>query len=577
MNQDFKEPSNDKEVNTDTDDMNFNMFAVYLSDAVEKYSHKLGTIFPYCQDEHGRTAYTHLTYEQMDEASNRYAHGLIERGIKAGSRVLLLLRPSLEFTVLFASLFKIGAIPVLIDPGMGIFPMLKSIRSVQPDAFIGIPLAHLARVFFPKYFKSVKLSVTVGRRWLWRGPKLEDLRSTNSTPYPPYEAKKDETSAIFFTTGSTGIPKGVVYTHRMIKALAEQLQNFFNLNKSTIEMPAFPPFAIFTLAFGGTSVIPEMDPSEPAKADPKKLVRTIKDFGVNVSYGSPSIWTRVCNYCEENEITLPSLKHLMMFGAPVPFTTLESFQKIIPNGETYTPYGATESLFVTNITGSEVCSETAALTKKGKGVCVGYVVPGMELKIIRIIDDIITLENKDIESLTLPQGEVGEMIVRGPYVTEQYFGMPQKTKQAKIYDGDTVWHRMGDLGYLDEKGRLWYCGRKSHRIQRGEVNYYPVKVEAHFNQLEWVNRAAMVGIPSEKYGEYMVIIIELIKDKIPKQYKRKKKREQFLINYGQKRDQPVDAILFKKRIPVDIRHNAKIKRDVLAEWAKDKLEGDFEQ
>ncbi len=575
MDQGYDKIKRDKEDVAEKSDTNYNMFAIYLSDAVEKYTHKLGTVFPYCQDEHGRTAYTHLTYEQMDKESNRYAHGLVERGVEPGSRVLLLVPPCLEFTVLFASLFKIGAIPVLIDPGMGIFPMLKSIQTVKPDAFIGIPLAHVARTFFRKYFNSVKLSVTIGRRWLWRGPKLEDLRSDNIGPYPTYKAKKDETSGIFFTTGSTGIPKGVVYTHKMIKALAERLQDFFNLGEYSIDMPAFPPFALFCMAFGGTSVIPEMDPSEPAKADPEKLVTTIKDYGVNVSYGSPSIWTRVCNYCEKNDIKLPSLNHLMMFGAPVPFTTLKIFQNIMPNGETYTPYGATESLFVTNITGSEVCAETASLTKQGYGVCVGYVVPGMELRIIQITDDVINLNNKDIGSLTVPQGEVGEIIVRGPYVTEEYFGMPEKTKRAKIYDGDTVWHRMGDLGYLDEKERLWYCGRKSHRMRRKGTNYYPVKVEAHFNQLEWVNRTAMVGIPSREYGQFMVIIIELIKENLPRPLKRDKSRKSFLIDYARERDQPVDAILFKKNIPVDIRHNAKIKRDVLAEWAEKELEGYF--
>jgi acyl-CoA synthetase (AMP-forming)/AMP-acid ligase II len=399
------------------------------------------------------------------------------------------------------------------------------------------------------------------------------LRSDNTEPYPIFKAKKDDLAGIFFTTGSTGMAKGAVYTHDMFRALASTVQNFFQFDEHSIDMPAFPPFALFCDAFGGTSVIPEMDPTEPGKADPEKLLNIIRDFGVNVSYGSPSIWIRVSEYCEKNNITLPTMKRLIMFGAPIPPIVLERFLKIIPNGETSTPYGATEALFVSYIDGAEVCKETAQLTKQGKGTCVGRVIPGVDLKIIKISDDVITVPQGGMDALTVPQGTVGEIIVTGDYVTREYYNMPEQTKKEKIYDGKTVWHRMGDLAYMDDKQRLWFVGRKAHRITRDGKEYYNAMAEGYFNQLEGVTRSALVGVPSPSVGKRLVMIIEPNLKNGSKIHRNKKIRDEYFRNAATKLNLPIDTFLYMKKIPVDIRHNAKIKNDVMALWAEQKLKG----
>jgi len=198
-------------------------------------------------------------------------------------------------------------------------------------------------------------------------------------------------------------------------------------------------------------------------------------------------------------------------------------------------------------------------------------IDGIELKIIKINDGQITLPSEGIEALTLPDGEIGEITVRGDYVTKEYYNMPEKTIKAKIYDEDTYWHRMGDLGYLDKKGRLWFVGRKAHRIKRNGEEYYSVMVEAHFNQLKGVYRSAMVGIPCKEMGQRMVIVIEANKGQYPCGIKNKKQRMEFLQKFTREKNLPVDAILFKKALPVDIRHNAKIKREVISIWAQKKI------
>jgi acyl-CoA synthetase (AMP-forming)/AMP-acid ligase II len=264
-----------------------------------------------------------------------------------------------------------------------------------------------------------------------------------------------------------------------------------------------------------------------------------------------------------------------MFGAPVPGVVLDRFRRILPNGQTFTPYGATEALFVASISGDEVCEETYASCKEGKGTCVGRVIPGIELKIIRITDDAITLPSEGIDTLEVPQGTIGEIVVKGPYVTREYYNMPQQTAKAKIYDGDAVWHRMGDLGYFDEVNRLWFVGRKSHRLTRDGQEYYNAMVEGYFNQIEGVARSAMVGVCDPAHGQRIVMIIQLAKNKGPKIYRNTKARLNTFQTFADQINLPVDAFLFSNKIPVDIRHNAKIKNDVLGLWAEKKLRGKF--
>ncbi|MDY7082050.1 MAG: fatty acid CoA ligase family protein [Halobacteria archaeon] len=550
-----------------------NVMDIYLRDVLEKHAYKRGTVYPEGEVSSGRISYTHMTYKQMYEEMTRYCHGFEEVGIDPGDKVLLLIPPSLEFTLIFGTLVGRGAIPVLIDPGMGIRRMVKSIGRVEPDHFIGISKAQLARIFFRKHFSSVDTSVTIGRRWFWGGPRLKDLRTDNTDPVSWYEADKDETAGIFFTTGTTGTPKGVVYTHEMFKGLADAVQDFFKFGEDAIDMPAFPPFALFNMAFGGTSVIPDMDPSRPAEADPATLVQQIQDHGVTVTYGSPAIWNQVAEYCIERDIQLETLERLIMFGAPVPGRILEMYEnEILPNGKTYTPYGATESIFVSVIEGKDVVNETLEKTRNGAGTCVGQPLPYIDLKLIEIEDGEIDLPTGGIEEIEVEDGEVGEMAVSGSYVTEEYHGMPEITSRAKIYDDtgeeEKMWHRMGDVGYLDEQGRLWYCGRKSHRIQRGDEELYTIPIEEQFADVEGVADTAAVGVPDDELGNAVALVVESHDGEYAAGLKSKSERENYFVNRAEDRDIPLDHVLFKDELPVDVRHNAKIKRGVVADWAE---------
>ena len=541
--------------------------ASQISAMADKMPYKRAVVFPAGRDRAGRVAYTHLTFAQLDRLSGEYARGLTAVGIGRGCKTLLMVKPSLDFFALVFALFKAGAVPVMIDPGMGIDRMLHCIRASGPEAFIGIPAAHAMRVFRPAFFRSVKHYVTVGRRWFWGGATLRRLaRRGAGDPLSAARTGEDELAAVLFTTGSTGPAKGVEYTHGMFARQCRMIAEIYGVGADDIDLPAFPLFSLFSVGLGMTAVIPDMDATRPAAVDPRKIIEAVHNQGCTFSFGSPALWAKVSQYCADHGVKLPTLRKVLMAGAPVAARTHDNLlNKILPPGaETHTPYGATESLPVADMPGAEVLAETAGLTAQGKGTCVGRVVAGVELKIIRYIDAPIA----DISQIEeLPQGQVGEIIVRGANVTRAYHRLPEATARQKIKDGDTVWHRIGDLAYLDEKGRIWFCGRAAHRVVTAAGEMYSVCCEAVFNQVPGVRRSALVGL-GQPPAQTPAIIIERETPENGRDVAEAELRPRLLTAAAANPlTQNIREFLFHPGFPVDIRHNAKINREQLAEWA----------
>jgi acyl-CoA synthetase (AMP-forming)/AMP-acid ligase II len=324
-------------------------------------------------------------------------------------------------------------------------------------------------------------------------------------------------------------------------------------------------FALFSAALGACSVIPDMNPAQPAKVDPEKFVRSLNRHMVTYSFGSPAIWNVVSRYCIDKGIILDSVKQVLMAGAPVSGELIERVASILPaDAKIHTPYGATESLPIVSMEGKEILGSTWQLTRKGKGTCVGRPLPGIDIKIIRISDEVIEAFDGDLE---LPAGEIGEIIVRGGVVTKSYENNDRETRLAKIKDQNTFWHRMGDTGYLDEKGRLWFCGRRAHRVITRKGVLFTIPCEAIFNTHPNVFRSALVGVIDTTHPGYQlpVLIIETMKNCKRRSSDILEEIRQIAGNSSLTKD--IKHFLFHDRFPVDIRHNAKIFREKLALWA----------
>ncbi len=511
-----------------------------------------------------------LSFAELENLSDNYADYFSKNGVRPGDRVMLMVKPSADFVSLTFALFKLGATIILIDPGMGYRNLLKCIRSVHPDVLVGIPKACLFKALFRSTFQSIRKTFCCGFSFgiFGRDISKEVLSKPASTIYPIYKPKKQDLAAIIFTTGSTGPPKGVQYEHAIFSVQLKHIRDYYQITPDDIDQPAFPLFALFSTALGACAVIPDMDPTRPAQVDPKRFVESIEKYKVSYSFGSPAIWNVVSRYCIDNDIRLKSLKKVLMAGAPVPGELISRvFQSISQQAEIHTPYGATESLPVASMMGNEIVNETWSLTQKGYGSCVGRALPGISIQIIKPSDKPV----KDINQANfLAPGEKGEIIVKGNIVTRVYDNNPKETTLAKIADGEQFWHRMGDIGYLDTKGRLWFCGRKAHKVETEKETKYTICCEAIANNHPEVYRTALVGveIPQRKTHKTPVLLIEKTKDcrKSDAQLIDEVKalcRESLLT-----RD--IEHFFIHPAFPVDIRHNAKIFREKLAIWAEKK-------
>ena len=625
-----------------------------LRQSARKWPWRRAVVCPVGRDREGRATYSQLTFRQLDQESDRLAEGLKRIGVQPGHRIVLMVRPSLEFIALTFALFKAGAVIVLIDPGMGRSNIFKCLEEVDPDGFVAIPMVHWIRMLSRK-FPRARLNVRVGRGW---GPgRLATYRSLlelgagsspltpNPSPggrgepepseFPIVRTQPTDPAAVIFTSGSTGPPKGVLYEHGMFNAQVDLLQQFYGIEPGEVDLPGFPLFGLFNAAMGVTTVIPDMDPTKPAQVDPLKIIEAIRDNGVTQAFGSPALWNRVGSYCVEKGIVLPSLRRALSAGGPVPIRVLEmmttvltgalsepegsprrhggtekdrgvstasmasevpsSFAeehtdstKVIPGspcsvpfsvppclrGESssrirladlHTPYGATESLPVASISAREVLARTAEKTRQGAGTCVGRAFPGVDIRIIPVTDGPISAINA---TRFLPVGEIGEIIVRSPSVTREYFRRPEPTAAAKIPDGETFWHRIGDVGYLDEEGLLWFCGRKAHIVQTAAGPMYSVCCEGILETHGQVYRAALVGI-GPRSQQKPVAVIERFPVKGPPPNIVRSELQALARSFPLTAS--IDTFEFIDAMPVDTRHNVKINREALAEWATKKL------
>ncbi|MBI3296864.1 MAG: AMP-binding protein [Elusimicrobia bacterium] len=508
----------------------------------------------------GRT----MSFRELDEDCGRVARGLASFGVRRGMRAAVLVKPGPDFFALAFALFRLGAVPVLIDPGLGREGLGRCLEEAAPEVFIAIPTAHAARLLFGWAKDSVKLTLMAGPSVSPGMTTLEELRRRDAEPLAPVETAPEDPAAVLFTSGSTGAPKGVVYSHGNFSAQVDLLRARFGIEPGEVDLATFPLFALFDPALGMTAVIPEMDFTQPGSVLSANILGPIRRYGVTNLFGSPALLDRVSRGAAG--VRLPSLKRVLSAGAPVSPKILKRFSSLLTgDAQIHTPYGATEALPVCSISSREVLGETAADAAKGRGTCVGRPLDGVELSVISITDAAVPEWS---EALRAAAGAVGEFVVRGPQVTLSYHGRPDADAAAKIrFPDGSIGHRMGDLGRLDASGRAWFCGRKSQRVETVKGPLFTDCVEGIFNAHPRVRRSALVGV-GVPGAQRPVLIVELEEGNKPS-----KALSDELLELGARYPDSkcLETVLFHASLPVDVRHNAKIRREVLAGWAASRL------
>ena len=548
-------------------------------------------------------AYRYLEWDfaTLHQQSDRIAFALNAFGLTQGMKAVLMVTPSLEFFALTFALFKAGIIPILVDPGMGINNLKQCFVDAEPDAFIGIPKAHVARRLFGWGKPSVKYLLNVdslgesdanarsithrfaASTWLTGATSLSRLMASQTahnasrlsepdSAYPMVMLDQDEMAAILFTSGSTGTPKGVVYSHKMFEAQIQALKQDYGILPGERDLATFPLFSLFGPALGMASIVPDMDASKPITAKPERLFAAIERYQCSNIFVNPALLERLGHAGVQTSHQLPSVKRVISAGAPATISSIARFSKMLSKGvPILNSYGATESLPISMIA-SDALMATTVVTDTGGGICVGKPIQGVDIKIIAICDD--KIPDWD-DTLALDKYQIGEIVVKGPMVSQAYYRRDSATLLAKMRDSDgSVRHRMGDLGYFDTHGKLWMCGRKAHRVDatdKGEFakRYFSIPTERIFNTHASVKRSALVGVNIN--GDITPLICVELEQSLACTKGAALYAELMAIADKHEYTQGIRHFLIHPDFPVDIRHNAKIFREKLAVWAQAKV------
>lgn len=505
-----------------------------------------------------RPRYDAIDFAALAARIDAYERGLTEAGLRAAERVIMLVRPGVDFLALSYAVMGRGAVPVFIDPGMGVDAVVACMREAAPTGFIGVPRAHLLRLKAADVFGSLRFCVVAGRVSLFGAMPLRRLRRSAAARPEPVARQADDPALVAFTSGATGRPKGVIFTNRM---LTEQLAVFrgqFGFRGGEQDLPLLPVFSLFTAALGVGSIFPPLDPSRPLALVPAQIIRVMRDLGNQTSFGSPALWTKLADYCRRTGTSLPSLRRVFMAGAPVSPATIELVRTACPQAESFTPYGATEALPVTLAAATDLrgLPPITALTGE-QGTPVGHAIEGVALRVVQPVDDPAGALLVDC-----PERVIGEIVVSGGTVSREYLARPEANAASKILESGRVWHRMGDMGYLDAAGRLWFCGRKAHVVTTPDRVHHSVPVENVFNRHPAVRRTALIAVDGRP-----ALAVEPQGRRLGADARRRLAAELRAIGAADPVTAAIRRFYFHDSFPVDARHNAKIFRDRLAEWA----------
>ncbi|SDP98138.1 fatty acid CoA ligase family protein [Lentzea jiangxiensis] len=506
----------------------------------------------------GRGGYASITHRDLVSHVDSCERALWHAGLRPGMRTVLLAPAGPDCTALLLAIGRIGAVPVLIDPAIGPRALSRCVAATAAEAFIGVPRAHLARKLLG--WPPVKVSITVGRRWFWRGHTLAGLLAADA-PKPPAPAEPG--GLIAFTSGSTGPAKPVEYRAEHLSAQIRMASAVLDVRVGTPCLITFAPFVVAGPSLGWETVVPDVDLLRPATADPVKLIEAIRRFGVECVFTSPAALEVLSRYCTEHGIVLEQVRKVACIGASLDPRLARRLRRCLhSDAVVHSIYGATECLPVSVIESRELL-DNAMSSERGHGTCLGRPVEDNAVRVITVTDEPI---DEWYDGLEVAAGVVGEITVTGPSTSESYVGQPDRTRLAKIREGDRVVHRVGDLGHLDEQGSLWFHGRKSHRVRTATGDLITEQVEPIANAVAGVRRSALVGVGAT--GAQMPVLCLEAESGVDRAAVERAVRA---VLAGHPHTAAIDSLLFHRRFPVDPRHNSKIVREELALWAARRL------
>lgn len=510
-----------------------------------------------------------VTFGELDELVQRTAEGLFGTGgVQVGDRVAVMIPPGVDLAIALYACWRMGAVPVLIDGGLGPAQMGAAMKVAHPNHLIGIrrALAAARTLRWPGRRIAVEPTHRVARRLLGVEHDLASLQDAPSVPLPAVDP--DAEAAVVFTSGATGPSKGVRYSAARIDTQIRTLVEQYNISADDSLVAAFAPFALYGPAMGIPSAVPDMDVSSPGTLTAATLLDAVEAVDASLVFASPAAILSVLETLDElgarDRTALDHVRLLLSAGAPVPGHVLRAaVDRLVPNAAAHTPYGMTECLPVADI-------DLVSLESLGPdalhhlGVCVGMPVDSVEL----LIDPLDEL-GVPTGLPTSEPGLLGEVWVRAAHQRLGYDRLWHTTHLASPADGT---HATGDIGTIDADGRLWIGGRTGHVIRTATGPVAPTPIERAVDMLDGIRRSAAVGVGPA--GAQVVVVIAETSDagRRPRQSSLDR-IDRIRAAVAEATGLDVAACLEVPSLPVDRRHNSKIDRTRLADWATGVLEG----
>jgi long-chain acyl-CoA synthetase len=409
-----------------------------------------------------------VSYGLLDEGSARLAAVLADRGLKPGDRVGIMLPNVPYFGVCYYGVLRAGGVVV---------PMNVLLKRREVAFYLGDSGAELMFAWEGFADDANAGAQEAGAECIVVKPgEFEKLLAGVEPRREVVDRAPDDTAVILYTSGTTGTPKGAELTHANLKTNCEITRDMFGIGGDVVTLGALPLFHSFgqtcgmnaTLAAGGTlSLIPRFDPG--------KALEIIERDRVNLFQGVPTMYSALLHHEGHEKFDTATLELCVSGGSAMPVELMRSFEEAF-GCKILEGYGLSES--------SPVASFNRPDRERKPG-SIGIPIEGVEMKVV------------DDDGNEVPQGEVGEIVIRGHNVMKGYWNKPDETGETLI-DG---WLHTGDIAKIDEDGYFFIVDRKKDLIIRGGYNVYPREIEEVLYEHPAVREAAVIGVKDDNLGE----------------------------------------------------------------------------
>ncbi len=424
-----------------------------------------------------------VTYAELNASCNRLAAGLKQMGLSAKDCCALMLPNSIHAMIAYNALAKLGAVIIPINFMYREHELRYIFSDSKPRAFIGAEpyLEEVSKVLSTSEETPIRLALGVSEN-----SAFTDLQSVyaTTTDFSTYPAEDADTLNILYTSGTTGVPKGVMLTHGNLSSEARILAEMrAKLDPNAVVIGVLPLYHVYGItSVMNVSMYLGLTIELFTHFEPAKVLEIVEAEKQTILFAVPTMYNRLIQEAAERPPRNPSLKFCISGGASLPVEFLHRFESLF-NTKIYEGYGLTEA---------PVCVENpyGGLTKPGS---IGLPIAEFSARIV------------DSNGNDVPPGDNGELIIKGPGVMKGYLNRPKETNET-IKEG---WLYTGDIARMDENSYIYIVDRKKDLIIRGGYNVYPREIEEVMYQIPEILETAVIGVPHDDLGEEIAALVVL--------------------------------------------------------------------